>query len=70
MISKLILQFQIYYDKANFHVKIFQMKEEKKIKLVHKQGNLTCVVQKVILGKLQYWIWNPHRISKSKKTKY
>ena len=27
----------------------------------------TFVVQRVIWGKLQYRIWNPHRISKSKK---
>ncbi len=31
--------------------------------MVHKQGNWT----KVILDKLQYRIWNPRRISKSKK---
>ena len=28
------------------------------------------MVQRVIRGKVQYRIWNPHRISKSKKKKY
>ena len=28
------------------------------------------MVQWVILGKLQYWIWNPHRISKIKRKKF
>ncbi len=39
---------------------------------IHKQGNWTFVVQRVIWGKLQYWNWNPHWIAitdnaKSKK---
>ena len=32
--------------------------------------NWTFVVQLVISGKVQYRIWNPHRISKSKKKIY
>ena len=36
-------------------------------KSVHKQGNLTFVVQRVIWGKVQYQIWNLHQISKANK---
>ena len=32
-----------------------------------KLENWTVVVQRVILGKIQYRIWNAHQISKSKK---
>ena len=31
---------------------------------------MTFVVQWVIWGKVQYWIWNPQRISKSMKKNY
>ena len=47
----------------------FQVERKQFYKLFHKQGNFTWVVQRVILGKLQYRIWNPNRIPKSEKKK-
>ena len=45
------------------------MSKKKSIQICPLKGNWTFVVQWVIWGKVQYRIWNPHRISKSKKNK-
>ena len=51
----------LYYSNKNENIHENEVQDIKR--------NWTFVVQLVILGKVQYLIWNPHRIFGSKKKK-